>query len=339
MQNKTLIFGILNWGLGHAARSLPIVNELINCGFRVVVCSDGEPLEWMRNELSGVIFEELPTYKVSYTSSVIPWYLSSLPGIAKTIAVENRLLEVLVERYSADFVISDNRLGFYSQKVPSFYITHQLSIQVPRFSHWASKIHAKYINKYTEVWIPDLPSIHLAGQLTENPKVKIERKYIGPLSRYSNLEKVNSELVLGILSGPAEARLKLLDFLLKQNIENLCIVGAPEERVDVDHQIYGILSKDEMGPLLGKAKVIISRCGYSTLMDLMFLKVPALLRPTPGQFEQEYLAEALKDRPHWVIQSESDFDYKSADLQLKKYVEPTEVKVDLRDFLSFLNRE
>ncbi len=328
----------MNWGIGHATRSLPIVNELISNEFNVVICSDGEPLAWLKNELSGVIFEELPSYQISYTSSVIPWYFASLPSLAKSIRAENRFLEVLVEKYSADFVISDNRLGFYSRRVPSYYITHQLSILVPRFSKIASRLHAYFINKYSEVWIPDSPHLKLAGELTENKKVKIKHRYIGTLSRYSEFSKVENKYVLAILTGPIEVRIDLLELLKSQAIERLIIVGAPEDRVDEENQIFGIISKSDLEVWLKKAEIIISRCGYSTLMDLLQLKIPALLLPTPGQYEQEYLASLHQNSRYWVIQNEKEFNFSKALEKLKnEYAAPEDTRNELMGLLAFLN--
>lgn len=43
------------------------------------------------------------------------------------------------------------------------------------------------------------------------------------------------------------------------------------------------------------AESIVCRSGYSSLMDLLALKVVATLVPTPGQSEQEHLAR------HWAM--------------------------------------
>ena len=42
--------------------------------------------------------------------------------------------------------------------------------------------------------------------------------------------------------------------------------------------------------------MVISRCGYSTVMDLMTLQKKSILIPTPGQTEQEYLASYLMQK-------------------------------------------
>ena len=45
------------------------------------------------------------------------------------------------------------------------------------------------------------------------------------------------------------------------------------------------------------SKLVISRAGYSSLMDYQTLNTNAIIIPTPGQTEQEYLAEHLKTHP------------------------------------------
>lgn len=45
-----------------------------------------------------------------------------------------------------------------------------------------------------------------------------------------------------------------------------------------------------------RSAFIISRSGYTTIMDLVKLGHPALLIPTPGQTEQEYLAKHLLEK-------------------------------------------
>ena len=37
--------------------------------------------------------------------------------------------------------------------------------------------------------------------------------------------------------------------------------------------------------------MVVSRSGYSTILDLAVIGAKALMTPTPGQTEQEYLAE------------------------------------------------
>jgi len=55
-------------------------------------------------------------------------------------------------------------------------------------------------------------------------------------------------------------------------------------------EIYGLLSRVKQNEMMNRAKLVITRSGYSTVMDLAELKKKAILIPTDGQPEQEYLA-------------------------------------------------
>jgi hypothetical protein len=58
------------------------------------------------------------------------------------------------------------------------------------------------------------------------------------------------------------------------------------------------MDDEQLLPLLQQAKKIIVRSGYSTIMDLSVLGLlsKAEFHPTPGQSEQEYLAQVLMHR-------------------------------------------
>jgi predicted glycosyltransferase len=58
-------------------------------------------------------------------------------------------------------------------------------------------------------------------------------------------------------------------------------------------KFYNHLPAEDMGKEMGQAEYVISRCGYSTVMDLVQLQKKSILIPTPGQTEQEYLANYL----------------------------------------------
>ena len=60
---------------------------------------------------------------------------------------------------------------------------------------------------------------------------------------------------------------------------------------------------------LASAALVVCRSGYSTVMDLVRLRCRAVLVPTPGQTEQEYLARHLT-RQGWFL----SFDQSGIDL-------------------------
>jgi UDP-N-acetylglucosamine:LPS N-acetylglucosamine transferase len=73
-------------------------------------------------------------------------------------------------------------------------------------------------------------------------------------------------------------------------------LGKTEEKDvpnDEDIETYSFLPKEKREELLNRSKLVISRSGYSTIMDLAVIGTKALMIPTPGQIEQEYLATHL----------------------------------------------
>jgi len=61
-------------------------------------------------------------------------------------------------------------------------------------------------------------------------------------------------------------------------------------------KFYNHLSTNELNEEIERADWVISRSGYSTIMELAKLQKKSILIPTPGQTEQEYLAKFLFQR-------------------------------------------
>jgi predicted glycosyltransferase len=55
------------------------------------------------------------------------------------------------------------------------------------------------------------------------------------------------------------------------------------------------LAASELEAAISEASFVIARTGYSTVMDLIKMQKKAVLIPTPGQTEQEYLGEHLNE--------------------------------------------
>ena len=110
--SQTILIAPLNWGLGHAARSLVLIQHLLKQGKRVGVASDGLSLTWLQEELKdhNLDFFELPGYDVDYNSSNMNWnMIRQYPKIQRAIKLENRITDKIVELWSPDLIISDNR--------------------------------------------------------------------------------------------------------------------------------------------------------------------------------------------------------------------------------------
>ncbi len=307
---KNIFYGALDWGLGHATRSVPIIKQLLKNNNVIL---DVTPL-------TKLIFDEefpelkkidLPAYDVKY-SKVFPLWIKlglSFPRISQIIAEENKALQNIISENKIDVVISDNRFGLYSDKVHSVFITHQLFLKAPVFENFGSKINQNYISKFNEVWIPDYEeeSKSLSGELSHgNISFHKNVKYIGPQSRLADVitdvEKDKYDYLI-LLSGPEPARgvlEKTLFEKVKQSDKKVAfvrgsdlVVRSWEKNIDV----FDFPSKVELKKLILSSKKIICRSGYSTLMDMHLLgKKDLILIPTPGQTEQEYLADRWKEK-------------------------------------------
>ncbi|MEX2380513.1 MAG: glycosyltransferase, partial [Vicingaceae bacterium] len=227
-------------------------------------------------------------------------------------------LEHIVRNYQIDGVISDNRYGLHHEKIPSVLITHQLFIQAPLFKRLLKRITANYIEKYDECWIPDFKGKdNLSGDLSHQSSSLKNLRFIGPLSRFMGKSTVDStnhfkRKLMVILSGPEPSRTDCEKRLFKQledvDFEVLFVRGlvGANTHTEVFHhgkvEIKSHLPTEEMCEEILQSEVILSRCGYSSVMDLAVLGKQAILIPTEGQTEQEYLAKHLRAK-NWFFTS------------------------------------
>ena len=214
----------------------------------------------------------------------------------------------MVRTHHIDGVISDNRFGLFHQNVYTIYITHQLSIRTKnKFTEiLARRIHNAFINKYSECWVPDAKEGGLAGDLSHPEALPRSTTYIGPLSRFTQKTSLNFVYDLLItISGPEPQRTIFQTLILNElksfNGKALVVLGLPGlHSIPVSHlsnvELRNHLDAREMNEAMLKSKLILSRSGYTTIMDLVKLKKKAILIPTPGQSEQEYLADYLFEK-------------------------------------------
>lgn len=299
---KVILYAVLNWGLGHATRSIPIIDELINQGHQVIIASDGDASELLKREYPKLASESLPPYSVRYNKENL-WHivLSNAPKVFLAIQKEKRAALKLQAKHNADLIISDSRFGFRSERVPSHIITHQLNLSSSSLvlKKSLNLINEGYLNSFTSCWIPDTPDHLLSGELSQNPRIK-KTHYLGPISR---LKKQTShiEYDLGIfLSGPEPARTKLeirLRDKYKDSTWRICLVrGTTSRRQGTFPESWTILDladTQQINQLLQRSEQVISRSGYTSILDYYILGKKAFLIPTPGQSEQEYLSEYL----------------------------------------------
>ncbi|QLE01540.1 glycosyltransferase [Galbibacter sp. BG1] len=307
VKRKRILIAPLNWGLGHATRCIPIIRSLLENNFEPIIASDGEALKLLQKEFPQLQTVELPSYKIKYAEKAKHFKLKMLwdsPKILKAISKEKKHTKALVKELEVDGIISDNRLGGYSKKVPSVFITHQLNVLTGNTTWFSSKVHQKIIKKFTECWVPDVEGEpNLSGRLGHLKGGELPIKYIGVLSRLVPQDLPIKYRLMVLISGPEPQRSMLADHLLSEIKEFkgkvLFVRGKIEERQEVvlrDHiEIYNYMSSAELEHSFNQSEMVLSRSGYTTVLDLAKLKKKAFFIPTPGQYEQEYLAERLQE--------------------------------------------
>lgn len=307
MQNrKRILVAPLNWGLGHATRCIPIIEALENHGFEPVIASDGNALSLLRKEFPHLLAIELPPYQIEYAKNGTFFKLKlmkQIPNMMGAIRRENVLVQKIIREYAIAGLISDNRLGVFSRNIPSVFITHQLNVLTGNTTWFTSRIHQLFIKRYNECWVPDVKnSPNLSGKLGHTTKNGLKVKYIGPLSRLHKKPLQKKYDLMAILSGPEPQRTMLEEKLSSELIHYkgkvIFIKGIveQEEKVTVKDNItfYNFMNTAALEQAFNESEQVLCRSGYTTIMDLAQLGKKAFFIPTPGQYEQEYLAHKLK---------------------------------------------
>ncbi len=305
---KTIMVAPLNWGLGHATRCIPIIRSLLDLDFRVLMASDGPALELLKFEFPNLDSIELPSYNIRYATHGRFFkikMLASLPHIYKTMISEEKVIDGLVTEGAVDGIISDSRFGVRNPEVPSIYITHQLNVLSGSTSTLSTIAHQRIIRRFDSCWVPDVRDIALnhSGILGHLPAPSFPLRYFGIVSRLKKMESPIDLDILALLSGPEPQRTllenKLKEELAKSDKRILLVRGVVETEQTWSRykniDVVNFMKTEELQETLNRSDVVISRSGYSTIMDLTILEKKAFFIPTPGQYEQEYLAKRLYD--------------------------------------------
>ncbi|MBL4649036.1 MAG: hypothetical protein JKY03_04840 [Aureispira sp.] len=316
--SKNILVAVLNWGLGHATRCIPIVNELERQGANVVLASDGDALLLLQQEYPHLKTIELPAYNIHYKGDNMFLNMApQVPKILKAIRLERKKLDSIIEEYEITTIISDNRYGMYHRTIFSVFLTHQLNIQVP--NKWVESMLAKcnhyFIRKFDQCWVPDhATEPSLAGNLAHDTQLK-NLCYLGPLSRMSKLtKKATKQDVIAVLSGPEPQRTYLEEKIITQAkalpYQFLIVGGKPKtmEKKDLAPNIQwqSFMDADALQMAIAESNIVLARSGYSTVMDLVTMGCQkVLLIPTPGQSEQEYLARRLAEKGLFLTENQS----------------------------------
>lgn len=290
VRDKTVLVSALDWGMGHTTRCYSIVNGLLGQGNKVIFAGNKQQRQWMRREFPKIQTEDLKGYGVQLDSrkNTYAQLIKQFGKLKKAIRFENKWLEHFCQHHAVDLIISDNRYGLFHQKIKSMLVTHQLRLQVPFFGKIINKKLVQWIERFDAVWIPDTPDHKLAGELSF-ATLNIPQHFIGALNRFPNIASEIMYDYLVILSGTEPERSRFLAAALEwrnQKQKRIAFVGAT---VKDCHSIKNPTTT-ELARWISKSETVISRAGYTTIMEMVGLNQKAILIPTKGQFEQEYLA-------------------------------------------------
>lgn len=318
-QGKTILVAPLNWGLGHATRCIPIIDALLAENFKVIIASDGASLLLLQKEFPCVETLELPSYSISYSKKKI-WFklhlLLKIPKIKKALNREKDIINKWVSEKKIDGIISDNRFGVYHSKIPSVFISHQIQVLSGNTTKISTGIHQKLIKNFDECWVPDQEGKpNLTGKLGHIKNSELKLKYIGVLSRMKKQQIGNKYDFLILLSGPEPQRTLLETKLIeefKASSKKILLVRGLIEKNKTKYCLNNIiivnyLKKEALEKAINQSSCVIARSGYTTIMDLSVLEKKVFFIPTPGQYEQEYLAKRLTKKKIVPSCKEEDF--------------------------------
>ncbi|WP_115461036.1 glycosyltransferase [Winogradskyella aurantiaca] len=304
---KRILVAPLNWGLGHATRCIPIITSLEAHGFEPIIASDGQALALLKMEFPHLTHVELPSYNITYADKGEKFKLKLIkdsPHLIKTIKKEKKATKNIISKYNIDGIISDNRFGVRHKRIPSVFITHQLRVLSGTTTWLSTALHKQIIEKFNECWIPDQKdNPNLSGKLGHVDNMGLPLCYLGPLSRFTKSNQIKRYKLMVLLSGPEPQRTMLEEQLLNEleNYKGPCLfvkgkIESAQTKEEYNNlTIYNFLTSKDLEEALNSSELILSRSGYTTVMDLAKLGNKAFFIPTPGQFEQEYLAQKLME--------------------------------------------
>jgi uncharacterized protein (TIGR00661 family) len=325
--NIKILVAPLDWGLGHATRCIPLIRYLLQSGCNVVIATSGAQEILLKTEFPQLEFVRLAGYNIRYANNKRFFafkIVSQLPKILISIKKEKKWLEHYVLKNRIDIVISDNRYGLYNPGISSVIITHQLVIKAPFkiVEKTMQFFNYRLIEKFNQCWIPDTSGLpNLAGLLSHPARLPgISTSYLGGMSRFQyNTHNRSKFDILIVVSGPEPQRTMLENKLLLQlrEFKGKCLFvrGLPASLKNITTDNNSIIIKNHlessaMEAAFNESNLVISRSGYTTLMDICKLRKKSILIPTPGQTEQEYLAQHLENQGWCLTTTQDRFELK-----------------------------
>jgi uncharacterized protein (TIGR00661 family) len=322
-----IIYGVCSWGLGHATRSLPVIRKLVSEQHNITVISNGRSLDVLKKELGDTVdYVDIPDYPMLLSENSRQFIAKSIvywPVFIKRIEDGLAQLQKILAQNQYDCIISDARYDMYSKKIPSFFISHQMRIMNPLrirlFENAMERFNLFFFKRFVGVMVPDYKEESLSGDLSHHLRRIDENRlhYVGVLSDFTKRQMSKDIDYLISISGPEPQRSMLEEKLVAQAHELpgtvVLTLGKTEKYSVVKKKhltTYSFVTKELREELLNRAKLVVSRSGYSTIMDVAVVGTKALLIPTPGQIEQEYLGAYHMSKGTFYSVSQETIDLK-----------------------------
>lgn len=339
-----VLFGVCSWGLGHAVRDLPLIKKMIQAGHLVTVVGMGRSLKFIKDEIGEQCdYYELPDYSPAYSEKdfSIAKVVGRFPLYLNEITREHKRIKRLIKSNGYDRIISDSRFGVYYSGIPSFFIFHQLRFIAPgrvKLFEMATEGFNYLFNKnFDKFLVPDWKDNSLSGELSHNLCYFKENKveYIGPICDLKKRELPQDIDYFVSISGPEPQRTILEEKILSQihSLEGRVVVtlGKPEDKniyqLSPRIKVFSHLNREKQEEMMNRSRLVVTRPGYTTLMELAVLRKKALLIPTPGQTEQLYLAKYHAQRGNFYSVSQEKMVLAR---DVKKAAEYPGIKVDVQ---------
>lgn len=332
-----ILFGVCSWGLGHAVRDLPLLKRIIRRGYEVTVVGKGRSLDFIKKELGEkCTYCEIPDYLPPYSekSFSVAKFVGRFPIYLREIAREHKKIKKLVESNGYQRIVSDSRFGIYYPGIPSYLIFHQLRFIAPGrvriFERCTEGFNYLSLDNFNKILVPDLKQedLCLSGDLSHNLHYFKESKveYLGLLCDLKKMDMPEDIDYFISISGPEPQRTILEQKILPQlpllKGKIVVALGKPEEKKEIFYhgaRIYSYLDRKTQQEIMNRSRLIISRPGYTTLMELAILGKKALLIPTPGQTEQTYLASYHMRKGNFYSVSQEKLDLARDVVEAKRY--------------------
>jgi len=330
-----VLFGICSWGLGHATRDIPLIKRMLEEGHTLTLCGKGRSLGLLKKEFKkDCLYLDIPDYSSPYSKRnfFVPKFIAYFPFYIDEIIEEHKRTKKLIYKKRYERIISDNRFGIYSKEIPSYFISHQLRFIVPGrikpFERVTEGFNYSFKKNFYKFLVPDDEENCLSGDLSHrlNYFKKNRVEYLGIISDLKKRDVEEDIDYFISISGPEPQRTVLEKKILAQALslrgKVVIALGKPEDDKEIVNNhlhISGFLERERQEEIMNRAKLVVTRPGYTTIMELAVLGKKALFIPTPGQTEQVYLASYHKKKENFYSVEQDKLNLREDVEKAKEY--------------------